>query len=455
MLKTFNVKLDIKRELENPSFTVSQNDLNTVQLVFNVVQDGSPFDLTGLIPRLSIKKPSGLTVFQDSEVTDVVNGVCQVTLSSQAYAEIGLYTGELNLYKDGTETPSQVAVTGRFTYNAEKSILSDNTVESTNDWQSINTLIGEINGLIAELNANIVSLTEEDILANEEIQSKLAVIENYAGFTDGRSIEYVKGKRIHLKTDEKWVLNEGHLSDLIRLQWITREDGAGSKPALVWCDDNMDDKAAIIAHDKANDVTRLPHKHISIETTMSPTGPNPKELFTRMEFPYDEDVAEIQTHSSNLTVNSGILKVGNSDGANKEMRFVRANSKETSGNYNPTTMKPYYDKVYSARWSVRADSTVEAGGNAGSDFRIVRFDDTGNSLDSPFFIKRSNGNIGIGAQDPQRKLDINDSRIRVRNSFTPASSTATGLKGDIAWNNDYVYVCVADNTWKRTALSTW
>lgn len=37
----------------------------------------------------------------------------------------------------------------------------------------------------------------------------------------------------------------------------------------------------------------------------------------------------------------------------------------------------------------------------------------------------------------------------------PASATATGRKGDNAFDSNYFYVCVATNTWKRVALSTW
>ena len=37
----------------------------------------------------------------------------------------------------------------------------------------------------------------------------------------------------------------------------------------------------------------------------------------------------------------------------------------------------------------------------------------------------------------------------------PASATASGTTGSIAWDNDYVYVCVATNTWKRSPLATW
>jgi hypothetical protein len=39
--------------------------------------------------------------------------------------------------------------------------------------------------------------------------------------------------------------------------------------------------------------------------------------------------------------------------------------------------------------------------------------------------------------------------------ITPASATATGTVGDIVWDSGYIYVCVATNTWKRTALTTW
>ena len=39
--------------------------------------------------------------------------------------------------------------------------------------------------------------------------------------------------------------------------------------------------------------------------------------------------------------------------------------------------------------------------------------------------------------------------------FVPASSSATGTVGDIAWGPNYIYVCVATNTWKRVLLSTF
>ncbi len=38
---------------------------------------------------------------------------------------------------------------------------------------------------------------------------------------------------------------------------------------------------------------------------------------------------------------------------------------------------------------------------------------------------------------------------------TPASVTAAGAAGQIRWDADYIYVCIAANTWKRAAISNW
>ena len=37
----------------------------------------------------------------------------------------------------------------------------------------------------------------------------------------------------------------------------------------------------------------------------------------------------------------------------------------------------------------------------------------------------------------------------------PANAASTGTAGQIAFDSNYIYYCVATNTWKRAALSTW
>lgn len=38
---------------------------------------------------------------------------------------------------------------------------------------------------------------------------------------------------------------------------------------------------------------------------------------------------------------------------------------------------------------------------------------------------------------------------------TPSSASDTGEAGKMLWDADYLYVCVATNTWKRVAIATW
>jgi hypothetical protein len=37
----------------------------------------------------------------------------------------------------------------------------------------------------------------------------------------------------------------------------------------------------------------------------------------------------------------------------------------------------------------------------------------------------------------------------------PAATNSTGTAGQLAYSNNYFYVCVSNNTWRRTTLATW
>jgi hypothetical protein len=66
--------------------------------------------------------------------------------------------------------------------------------------------------------------------------------------------------------------------------------------------------------------------------------------------------------------------------------------------------------------------------------------------------------IGVAATTATKlfgSLLITGDTINVPTQNTPASATATGTKGDIVHDTNYIYVCTAANTWKRTAISTW
>lgn len=50
---------------------------------------------------------------------------------------------------------------------------------------------------------------------------------------------------------------------------------------------------------------------------------------------------------------------------------------------------------------------------------------------------------------------ISGNNLNMATQATPASAGATGVKGDIRHDTDFIYICTATNTWKRVAIATW
>jgi hypothetical protein len=63
--------------------------------------------------------------------------------------------------------------------------------------------------------------------------------------------------------------------------------------------------------------------------------------------------------------------------------------------------------------------------------------------------------VGTSSDSGGALLQVNGDRVRIATAKTPASASDTGTTGEICWDANYVYVCTATNTWKRSAISTW
>jgi hypothetical protein len=118
-------------------------------------------------------------------------------------------------------------------------------------------------------------------------------------------------------------------------------------------------------------------------------------------------------------------------------------------------------KIYSGIDAFKIQSTAQ-----GAVFQLDVLP-TGGSSTTAMYINTNVGEIGIYTSTPQATLDVNGgaivrgnlvlkgTSITIETTATPASSSAAGTPGQIQWDSGYVYVCVASNTWKRTALSTF
>lgn len=59
------------------------------------------------------------------------------------------------------------------------------------------------------------------------------------------------------------------------------------------------------------------------------------------------------------------------------------------------------------------------------------------------------GNLGVSGQVEGTSFKV------IGMNTAPSSSSDTGVLGEIRITADYIYVCVATDTWKRVAISTW
>lgn len=114
---------------------------------------------------------------------------------------------------------------------------------------------------------------------------------------------------------------------------------------------------------------------------------------------------------------------------------------------DPETMYDRIDDSFDAMLSSHSGATRPTYGVAGTVWH-----DTDNAelyhftgvFDSLLLGVDANGDVTIPAGN-----------LIVTTPETPASATATGTVGTIAWDTGFIYVCTATDTWVRAAIATW
>jgi hypothetical protein len=99
--------------------------------------------------------------------------------------------------------------------------------------------------------------------------------------------------------------------------------------------------------------------------------------------------------------------------------------------------------------SVFVGSNTKPQGSNQSNQIVIGYDTTGNGSNTVTI-----GNSLITNNYFNGAINSNSFKVKALN-VAPATSTSAGITGEIRYTSDYIYVCVATNTWKRTLLSTW
>lgn len=112
----------------------------------------------------------------------------------------------------------------------------------------------------------------------------------------------------------------------------------------------------------------------------------------------------------------------------------------TYSNTEFTIFQPLDVYLYSS------DSRLVLGTAATNNVVVFTGGTTNTDVHSTFY---SNGQLRV-------EDEVSSSKLRISNTTSaPASAIAAGTTGEIRIDSNYIYVCVANNTWKRSALSTW
>ena len=136
---------------------------------------------------------------------------------------------------------------------------------------------------------------------------------------------------------------------------------------------------------------------------------------------------------------------------------------DINGNYNSSSLYALFNKLNA--------QLLNLGGNANlADTSKIIFaapsqnietgtKDLGLRRNSAGVLEIYDGVTADGAVGNRRDLlvrNVTASQYKLNALNTaPASATATGVLGEIRYDANYMYVCVATNTWKRSALTTW
>lgn len=183
---------------------------------------------------------------------------------------------------------------------------------------------------------------------------------------------------------------------------------------------------------------------------------DPSSNLPKANIYYDSASGDLVFDNSDCKITSSLVVqgeleaddlIGSWDGANHS-DFVRATGSinQTIGGEKTFSQKPIFS------------SGIDFGGySLVKDWNAIKFEGYGSDY-LQFDIGSSANAIVSTSKDAifmSDKVILSTLSISGNLNPAPSSSTDTGTKGDMRFTEDYIYLCTANNTWKRVALSTW
>ncbi|PFH81630.1 hypothetical protein COI81_28865 [Bacillus cereus] len=141
--QSYEINVDTQKSINHSSMEFSQNNLNISELIFNITEDEKVFPLNDTDKIIVyFKKPDKTVVFQDKEIEilDKAKGKIKVLLTSQTLVRSGDVQGELSIERVENGTKKRANTYG-FSFKVRSSIASNESLESTNEFQVFDKII--------------------------------------------------------------------------------------------------------------------------------------------------------------------------------------------------------------------------------------------------------------------------------------------------------------------------
>lgn len=126
------INIDVNSKITD-IVTAVQKDASSRYLDVVLWDSSTLIDLTGHEVRIYGKKADGTEFYNNGEITNATGGRCQFELTSQALAVANDLEVQIIVFKDNTEILS----TQSFTIHVVKSLLSDSSIESSNEYGAL------------------------------------------------------------------------------------------------------------------------------------------------------------------------------------------------------------------------------------------------------------------------------------------------------------------------------
>lgn len=144
LIDNINLYKKLVIEVDEPItdiITCVQEDADSRYLDVQLFKSGVSFDLSGTKVRIYMVKPDGTNIMNDGKITDAVSGRCQFLLTTQALAACGILKTQIKVF---SETEEQILSTQIFKIDVTESLLTNKTIESTNEYGSLVILFQDI-----------------------------------------------------------------------------------------------------------------------------------------------------------------------------------------------------------------------------------------------------------------------------------------------------------------------